>query len=230
MDTETPKTARNRKTHIDNYLRPGLDAKETEFEQHEGTITAGGNCKQKRRGRKPATESRAAEIRAKLLERKQMPEPHRPSLRVLAIELGVSHQLLSFHLRRLAEWQRREYGKKAREIADAAYAEGRSLTEWEERQRKAYESASFNCAIGAVMEKALRGLKKQIGKGALSQVQVKLVKLLASKGFDGAQEILNAHYQRRNNLPPPSAPRAKSFKPDGTKAGNSAKGVSRAFP
>ena len=75
-----------------------------------------------RRGRKPAGESRAAEIRARLAEWKQTPEAQRISLRALAVELGTSHQLLSFYLRRCDKWQ----------IKDRAQSEKRSLTVEEE--------------------------------------------------------------------------------------------------
>jgi hypothetical protein len=52
-------------------------------------------------GRKRISDSRAVEIRAALVTRSQVPEPERKSLRALAAELGTSHQLLSFYLRRL---------------------------------------------------------------------------------------------------------------------------------
>jgi len=57
-------------------------------------------------GRKPAGESRGREILARLMEWKEAPESFRSSLRELAAEMGTSHQLLSFYLRRLEEWQK----------------------------------------------------------------------------------------------------------------------------
>jgi len=51
------------------------------------------------RGRKRKEESRAEELREKLSEWRQMPESLRPSLRKLASDLGVSHQLLSYCLK-----------------------------------------------------------------------------------------------------------------------------------
>lgn len=77
-----------------------------------------------RRGRKPAGESRAAEIRARLAAWKQTPEQERISLRTLAAELGTSHQLLSFYLR----------GLDKRQI-NRAKTENRSLTAGEEEAR-----------------------------------------------------------------------------------------------
>ncbi len=63
------------------------------------------NATRQKRGRKPARESRAPEIRARLMEWKRTPESFRSSLRAVAAEMGTSHQLLSFYLRRLEEWQ-----------------------------------------------------------------------------------------------------------------------------
>jgi hypothetical protein len=57
-----------------------------------------------RRGRKPASESRAAEVRTRLAAWRQIPEAHRVSLRALAVQIGTSHQLLSFYLQRLDRW------------------------------------------------------------------------------------------------------------------------------
>ena len=78
-----------------------------------------------RLGRKPAGESRAAEIRARLAAWKQTPEQGRISLRALAAELGTSHQLLSFYLRRWDKWQ-------IEQTPDRAKTENRSLTAGEE--------------------------------------------------------------------------------------------------
>ena len=66
------------------------------------------NATRHKRGRKPAKESRAPEIRARLAEWKQLPQSFRGSLRALATEMGTSHQLLSFYLQRLEERQGRE--------------------------------------------------------------------------------------------------------------------------
>jgi hypothetical protein len=63
------------------------------------------NASRRKRGRKPARESRAPEIRARLTEWKQTPKSFRSSLRTLAAEMGTSHQLLSFYLQRLEKWQ-----------------------------------------------------------------------------------------------------------------------------
>lgn len=72
------------------------------------------NATRHKRGRKPACESRAAEIRVRLMEWKQTPESFRSSLRTLAAEMGTSHQLLSFYLQRLEEWKGTEYGRQGK--------------------------------------------------------------------------------------------------------------------
>lgn len=82
--------------------------------------------------RKPACESRAAEIRARLVAWKQIPETRRISLRALAVEIGTSHQLLSFYLNGPDKWQGREYQHKARDILARAQTENRNLTPGEE--------------------------------------------------------------------------------------------------
>jgi hypothetical protein len=59
---------------------------------------------QSRAGRKRKEESRAAEIRQRLLTWRVSPERVRPSLRELARQLGTSHQLLKFYLDGLDRW------------------------------------------------------------------------------------------------------------------------------
>jgi hypothetical protein len=68
-----------------------------------------------RKGRKPANESRTEAICTRLVSWSQASEGQRPSLRVLAKELGTSHQLLSFYLDDALEptFQRLEAGAKA---------------------------------------------------------------------------------------------------------------------
>ena len=83
-------------------------------------------------GRKPADRSRAAEICARLATWRQQPAEQRPSLRALAAELGTSHQMLSFHLKGLNDWQRREYFRKSQEIR----AKGFGMTWAGDRARK----------------------------------------------------------------------------------------------
>jgi len=178
-----------------------------------------------KRGRRAANESRAAEIRAKLLVWKQAPEPGRMSLRALATRIGTSHQLLSFYLRQWDKWQSREYRRRAREIRAHAKAERRPLTPGEEAQIVAYERAGFRSMIDSVVGDTLRQLWKQVKLGKLSGLQVKMAKLLARKGWREAQEILNVHFQRANNLPGTPTGPAKSFRTTTGVAGNSPKTV-----
>lgn len=159
------------------------------------------NLEQPGRGRKPAGESRAAEICPKLIAWERTPEHQRVSLRALAVELGTSHQLLGFYLRNLDRWEMKEYQEKAREIEDRTKAEGRYMTEQERGQYVAYMRASLRCTIDRTVENILRDLRKGIRHGTLSAEQVKTARLLASYGFREAKEILNAHSQYKNNLP-----------------------------
>src|SRR5258708_4160965 len=95
-----------------------------------------------KRGRKRISESRATEIRTRLVEWKQIPEATRISLRALAAEIGTSHQLLSFYLERLNEWQlnerAKEYRRQAKAIRDQAHAENRLMSEFEMERMIAY--------------------------------------------------------------------------------------------
>src|SRR5215475_8708607 len=77
------------------------------------------------KGRKRQGESRATELRQKLIVWQQMPESMRPSLRALAHELDTSHQLLTHYLEGIESWKARE---KAKRIRARAEVEGRELT------------------------------------------------------------------------------------------------------
>jgi hypothetical protein len=79
----------------------------------------------------PTQESRATEFRHSLTAWKRTPESLRPSLRALACELGTSHQLLTFYLKRLDQWQANDYWRQAREIRARVKTENRLLTAYE---------------------------------------------------------------------------------------------------
>ncbi len=147
-----------------------------------------------RRGRKPASESRAAEIRQRLAEWKQTPEPQRVSLRVLARELGTSHQLLSHYLQRWEKWQAKEYWRQANEIRTRAEAEHRSMTAWEEQQAYACDYAAMQWTLRSALREGLRRLLRRLERdasaGRLTTGQVKLLRLLASRGYRKAGKIL----------------------------------------
>jgi hypothetical protein len=116
-------------------------------------------------GRKPASQSRAGEIRAKLLAWRHTPEAKRVSLRALASEIGASHQLLSFYFRRLDDWQMKEYEKKAQEIRSRVIAERRSITPEEQKRCDAYARASLAAMTESLVPKMLKELREQLKRG-----------------------------------------------------------------
>ena len=160
-----------------------------------------------KRGRKPGGESRAASIRARLVTWRRDPESQRVSLRALAAELGTSHQLLSFYLRGLDDWQRKDYERQAGEIRDQADAENRLMTPWEESQVRSLEREAYLLMIDSVLQPTL----KRLEAGTLSGRELKVVNFLAQRGVPIAQKILEKH---RNNLPAQPAITAKSFRTD----------------
>jgi hypothetical protein len=164
----------------------------------------------------------------KLLAWNQTPKPQRVSLRALATQIGTSHQLLSFHLRRLDKWQSKEYKKKAEEIRARSGAENRPMTQEEERQHAAYRRASLAALIDSVLSGMLRKLRRQIRHGTLSRGYVGIAKVLARRGHREAEDILNIHFERKNNLPTELTGGAKSFRTDTDIPGNSAKRDARA--
>lgn len=182
------------------------------------------------RGRKPAGASRATEIRERLLAWKETAERQRISLRKLAAEIGVSHQLLSFHLQRLHKWQMKEYDKKVYEITDRAKVENRPLTAEEMQRCIDHSRASLAILADHTASDMLSELRKVVKRGKLTRTQAKVAKFLAARGYRDAREILNEHLQRKNNLPPEVRVVVKSFKSNTEMPGNSAKGVPRAQP
>jgi hypothetical protein len=189
----------------------------TENSERNSEIRGGVRSQKPKRGRKPAKESRAADIRARLVAWKQTPEPQRVSLRALAAELGTSHQLLAFYLRGLDEWQRKEYRGKAKETRARAEAENRPLTGVEVSYIAHYDHAAFNLLIDGAIGNTLTVIRAQSMHGNLGGQQIKVLKHLASRGYQKAREILDAvangdaDKQRRNNLPAQPANVAKSF-------------------
>jgi hypothetical protein len=172
-----------------------------------------------RRGRKPASESRAAEFRDRLAVFKRTPEGSRLSLRAVARELGTSHQLLSHYLQGWGKWEGREYKRLALQIRAHARAERRDVTPSEEAQARTYDKAAFQAFVTSAVDSELSKMLKQVRAGVvLSKHEIRFVNLLARKGFPMAHKITRALSQennakeRLNNLPgaPPAV--AKSFK------------------
>jgi hypothetical protein len=141
-------------------------------------------------GRKPKHESRARELRQRLIAWKQAPESLRPSLRGLARELGTSHQLLNHYLDGLQGWRVRE---EARRIRARAKAEDRKLTRPE----------LIRVLLDPVMVDELEKIRRDARRGPLTWHQVQTLKIFARQGYPEAQELLKTHSR--------SSVRRKSF-------------------
>jgi hypothetical protein len=154
--------------------------------------TNGSQCKRcgrQRRGRKPASESRATEIRATLAGWKQISEASRPSLRALAAELGVSHQLLSFYLTHWDRWQAKEYKRKANDICARTKSENRAITGEDQAQIVANLRAYIQLTV---VSDLLAALRKEAMCGKLSRRHMRTAKLLADRGYGGEIEKIFA--------------------------------------
>ncbi|HXP79058.1 MAG TPA: hypothetical protein VN976_04070 [Verrucomicrobiae bacterium] len=171
----------------------------------------------RKRGRKRISESRAAEIRARLVDWKQTPESARISLRALAAEISTSHQLLSFYLKRLDEWQgneqQKEYWRQAKAIRGRADAENRSMSESEMERELAYMQAAGRCMLSSLRDRLFRGFEADAKRG---QLHPKIADYLARQLNDPkAQKILRLSKmpaKSKNNLPLVSLCARKSFR------------------
>jgi hypothetical protein len=139
-------------------------------------------------GRKPSDKSNAAAIRTRLVSWRQAPERTRPSLRALAKELGTSHQILSFYLKGLNRWQRKEYHRKAAEIR----SKGLGMTYADEQQALAYDRAAFQLMVDDALERTFQRLEESAKTGNLNAQELKLVNLAARKGLPRAVNIKHA--------------------------------------
>jgi (2Fe-2S) ferredoxin len=141
----------------------------------------------KRKGRRPSAESDGDRIRARLkFWRDEAPEP-RPSLRQLAKELGISHQLLCFYLRGLNEWQSKVHQRANEAIFARARAENRGLTPSEESQVIANARGMVRCMIDPVLGVILEGVKK---RRRISKDFRKIIEAHADRGRPIARKIL----------------------------------------
>ena len=166
-------------------------------------------------GRKHACGSRATEFRYRLTAWKRTPDSSRPSLRALARELGTSHQLLTFYLKRLDQWQANEYWRQAREIRARVKTENRLLTPWEEQQARACDRAGLRIKTGLMLRETIDHMKKDSEHRPLVWQEIKALKILAP-GFPEARDLLQKCSQssvktRKNNLPAVPFGAAKSF-------------------
>jgi hypothetical protein len=139
------------------------------------------------RGRKTKQESRAAELRQKLVEWSRVPESARPSLRALARELGASHQLLQHYLDGLEEWECKERYQKAKEKAQKEAVEIRARAEAEGREMTMRECLDV-IVIPGVHDRIER-IRQDARHGPLDHWKIQTLKLHA-KQFPEAKEIL----------------------------------------
>jgi len=114
------------------------------------------------RGRKSKQESRAIELRQRLITWQQTPESIRPSLRELARQLQTSHALLQHYLSGLGKWQAEENWGRVKEIRARANAEGRPMTPWEEKQSRALDHRGFCLFIEAGFEDSVKRYEREI--------------------------------------------------------------------
>jgi hypothetical protein len=131
---------------------------------------------------------------------------------------------LSHYLQHWESWQAEEYRRQAREIRFRAETETRPwvITEMLE-QAKAYERAAF---LDGVISKTLKELERKARAKPLNRGQIKLLRLLASRGVAKAKKLLdreNGAEKSKNNLPLQSSRAAKSFRSQMGVGGNSAK-------
>jgi hypothetical protein len=140
------------------------------------------------KGRKKKEESRAQEIRARLLVWKQSPESLRPSLRALARELGTSHQLIQHYLDGLEEWECRDRYEKAKERAERKAEEIRAGVEAEGRAMTVHEAIDVIVTPG--LHERIERIRQEARRGPLHPGQFKILKLWAEHGFPGAEEVL----------------------------------------
>jgi hypothetical protein len=147
-------------------------------------------------GRKPTQESRATEFRRRLTAWKQTPVSLRPSLRALARELGTSHQLLTFYLKRLEKWQGKEYWRQAREIRARAVAENRPMTPWEEQQVRAYDRVGARYTVESALLNKIERIKQDAKRGPLNRHQIQTLRIFVRQGWPGAKELLQECSQK----------------------------------
>jgi len=146
-----------------------------------------------KRGRKTKQESRADELRRRLISWKQMPELQRPSLRALARELNTTHQLLLHFLFGLDEWQAKEYWRQAEVIQTVANTEGRSMTPWEQHQHRALNRRAACLYLESRLEVSAKHYEQEIEScikegGMPARAYVKLLGTIASiRGGPAAQ-------------------------------------------
>jgi hypothetical protein len=159
------------------------------------------------KGRKHKEESRAAELRQRLIVWQETPESMRPPLRALARELRTSHALLQHYLINLGKWQAEEDWRCVREIRARAKAEGRQMTPWEEQQSRALDRRAMCLFIESVFEDSVKRYEREIERcikdGKMpTPGYPKLLRMIAStrggpaaqRATQRAQEVLQKYF------------------------------------
>lgn len=150
------------------------------------------------RGRRFASESQATEIRARLVAWKQSPEPH-ISLRELAAEIGTSHQLLSYYLEGLEDWQlkerRLECTRNVKSLRDQAADWDRPLPL--EERRRMLAQADHEERRGIAISLAAGAYKLFRTRAKSSRLEPCEERFLAKLGTPEALEILKLSKDNR---------------------------------
>jgi hypothetical protein len=145
------------------------------------------------KGRKKKQESRATELRQRLITWQQTPESIRSSLRELARQLRTSHALLQHYLSGLGKWQAQEDWRLVKEIRARANAEGRPMSSWEEDQTRALDRRALCLFIESSFEGSVKHYEREIERcirdGKMpTRGYPKLLRMIASiRGGEAAQ-------------------------------------------
>jgi hypothetical protein len=137
-------------------------------------------------------ESRALELRQRLILWKQMPESSRPTLRGLGREIDVKHQLLGYYLDGLDEWEYGERCRRAREMAQKKPTEIRARAKAENREMTMGECCQ--AIITPEMPDQIEEIRQEAKRGRLNWAHVKMLQIWA-RHFPQAKEVLEKYSQ-----------------------------------
>lgn len=145
-----------------------------------------------KRGRKPEDWSRTTDIYVALIAWKHAPEPEKMSLRELAGKIGISHQLLSYYLKRLSSWSPRSgspYDRVAVRFEREAERETDPLRRLElKRQARFCNRQATSLMVNSMMKSVAAGfrddLREKVEAGrSLSKKEIQLAKIYERQGF-----------------------------------------------
>jgi hypothetical protein len=137
-------------------------------------------------------ESRARELRQRLILWKQAPKSSRPTLRALGRELGEHHQLLGYYLDGLEEWECEERCRRAREMAHKKAKEIQARAKAENRQMTMQECRDAIIAPG--VHDQVENIRQEAKRGRLNWSHVKILNIWA-RSFPQAKEVLEKYSQ-----------------------------------